>query len=60
MEKTFCEKCTFWVETGGSHRECRRYPPTDKGFPITSSITFCGEGKPSEPEKVVNVSSKRH
>lgn len=33
-----CETCFFERFT-----ECRRFPPTDKGFPVVSGNSWCGE-----------------
>ena len=40
-----CETCWFWLKTGASQGDCRRYPPVKdvKTLPQTTPESWCGE-----------------
>jgi hypothetical protein len=50
QNRCFC--CKFWKkkeDAGSSYGECRRYPrTTDKPWPYTKNIDWCGEYKKVE------------
>ena len=42
-----CEACRWWVpiEDEDGHRlgQCRRFPPSYEGWPMTDAMDWCGE-----------------